>query len=123
MDDLIARLEAATGPDRELDVVIDMAQLNLRGDPATPVYYDGYDKGNWRDTVGLLRTSPAYTASIDAALTLVPEGWTRDVDATAPEMGIAVALHGPNEKRVVGDHENEPIATCIAALKARENKP
>jgi hypothetical protein len=48
--DLSCRVEAATGPDRELDALIN-------------------------DIAGRHPTMPAYTASLDAAITLVPEGW------------------------------------------------
>lgn len=56
MNDLITRLEHAYGPDRELDRAIHIRD-GLLG-------------------VGMYGDHPRYTASIDAALTLVPEGWT-----------------------------------------------
>jgi hypothetical protein len=55
--ELIAALEKATGPDRELDAAIFWSQVP-----------DGVE-------VAMASPIPAYTASIDAALTLVPEGY------------------------------------------------
>jgi hypothetical protein len=62
------------------------------------------------------------TASLDAAMSLVPEGWTRDVDATLPEAGIAVRLYKRgSEVIVMGDSQSEPCATVAAALRALAN--
>lgn len=98
MSDLIERLEKATGPDRQLDAAISEA---LTGIPEKIAF----EHPNF--------VPPRYTASIDAALTLVPgsmvslrfqrtgQTWGcylngRDTNATAPA-----------------------IALCIAALRAR----
>ena len=128
-DELIAALEKATGPDRELDceialavdggeIVWKMANYTMESHPARRYASSDHVGGYGNAPV------PQYTASIDAALTLVPEGWTRDVDATAPEMGIAVTLYepkgGPDGKRAIGDHASEAIAICLAALRATE---
>lgn len=82
---LIARAETATGPDAELDANI-MAALFLREDwhigtmeededgrwqpVKQPVWVDP-ETGRWVGTHAL-----PYTASLDAALSLVPEGWS-----------------------------------------------
>lgn len=58
---LIARCEAAEGPDRELDLAI---ELHLEGAGYA------YPADNWQKDVS------AYTASLDAAMSLVPEGWS-----------------------------------------------
>lgn len=73
MKDLIERLEKATGPDRQLDADI----LNTCG-------HQALDRGprigwEWRrDGKGIWSRMPSPTASIDAALTLLPDGyaWT-----------------------------------------------
>lgn len=57
MTSLIERIEAAMGPCRELD-----AEIACRVKP-------------WREMCSLLVKMPPYTSSIDAALTLVPDGW------------------------------------------------
>lgn len=97
MDDLIKRLREATEASRELDMEI----AKLAGVPYGPY------------------KAPRYTASLDAAMTLIPKGWTRDVDATAPECGIDVTLHGKGSVLNRATHDSEPIATCIAALLSR----
>jgi len=87
LEDIIARLEAAVGPDRESDNHIALALgwtfTKMKGDahpywrkPGTVYYFERH-------------TVPHYTASIDAALTLVPEGGSLHglYQRTMPEMG------------------------------------
>lgn len=122
MSYLIKRLEAATGPDRELDARI---WCEVSGE-IFDYFEDGFlnfrrkDGGFWIRPAGPDTGIPAYTASIDAALTLVPEGW-RSTD-----------VHQYNDdfwhwslwrvgKRVDGNHKTPAIAICIAALKVRED--
>jgi hypothetical protein len=122
---VIERLEKAAGPDRELDVAIVYALYPDIGQ------YDGLCVGDppifWHEPYRK-QPCPQFTASIDAALTLVPEGWVRFVDATLPEAGIRVELSGrfstapydgDDDRAVFADHKIEAIATCIAALRAR----
>jgi hypothetical protein len=132
MNDLIAKLEAASGPSRELDVAIYVASgefdreqgLWLKNEKLLHVMRDPepFDPTPEENAEALKSTCRPYSSSLDAAMTLVPEGWTRDVDATAPECGIDVRLHAPDlrsETTVRGTHDSEPIATCIACLRAR----
>ena len=124
IDALIADLEAATGPRRELDARIRVAT----GHPAH------------RDVASCLccRCSPYYTASIDAALTLVPEGhahglsnlvvrrtptltgrpWSATVDLYSQLSDWRPAPKAP--WAVGGDGVTGAIALCIAALRARK---
>ncbi len=108
--DIIIRLEAATGPDRQLDNAIEGA-IDLPK-PTNPDELPGWP--------------PYYTASIDDALTLVPKGlrWyaadsddrsdDRPVAAAFPTVAVFSAIGIP---RSVG--ATPAIALCIAALKAR----
>jgi hypothetical protein len=72
---LAERVEAATGPERELD-----AEIGYIADWSKP----GHDRIRYlRDTarnsfadIGRFTEVPDYTASLDAAMSLVPEGWT-----------------------------------------------
>ena len=119
MKDLIKRLEAATGPDRQLDNAIEEA-IDLPK-PTNPDDLPGYP--------------PHFTASIDAAITLVPEDsheWReyspviwggrrpaarinyRQRDAEA-ESGWAYGSLNDSEVRGA----TPALALCIAALKAR----
>jgi len=75
--ELASRVEAGEEPDRELDVRISLA---LSGTPYSDS--DVIDMLAIRDEptgYGVYRPAdeyvPAYTASLDAAMTLVPEGW------------------------------------------------
>lgn len=89
--DLIARLEKLSGPDRELDALIWLRIPKIvTNDPV-----------------------PAYTASIDAALTLVEEGSTWDLCFDE----FMLACVGPGDTASRG--ATPAIALCIAALKAR----
>lgn len=119
LGELAERLEKASGPDQEIDGAICLALgwtlQKMKGDsrpyyrkPGVTLYY-------------MRSEPPAYTTSIDAALTLVPEGWTWDVDATAPELGIDWTLHAPSKhgRRITGTSEHAAIALCIASLRAR----
>ena len=77
MQELIARLEAATGPSRELDAEIWCAAnskkfLRFDGMAMTRgnVFFHERDDG----TAKIECSHPRYSSSLDAALTLVPEG-------------------------------------------------
>lgn len=117
MDDIIARLEKATGPDRELDgdisEAIGFSPVDYRrGEPrwASMYWFQLSDRVDpW--------PCPPYTASIDAALTLVPEGADWNVGANPPSADIA-----HRAERWMTDEcfsATPAIALCIAALKAR----
>lgn len=106
MTSLITRLEAATGPDRELDLDIHVA---IWGD------------NNLR-ALGI-DTAPNYTASLDTARSLVPEGWswfTGEFSKRVNHPAQAQLLNGsadPKEHRAYA--ATPAIALTIAALKAR----
>ena len=77
---LLANLEAATGPSRELDAAIAVAifraapGMDLRAEAAGEDCEAGtywLVGPSWRS----LTTSQRYSESLDAAMTLVPEGW------------------------------------------------
>ena len=95
--ELIAALEAATGPNYALECQISVAV----GAPG-----DGAPK--------------PYTASIDAALTLVPEGWIWDVSSSGCAWIMRDGDSVCDSQIVISGIENPIIALCIAALKARE---
>lgn len=71
---LIARVEAATGPDREIDGEVLCA---VRGIPF--VRWDGAGLV-WQDDFGIRHTDadhvPRVTESVDAVLAIVPEGYS-----------------------------------------------
>lgn len=100
--ELIERLEKATGHQRCFDAAIWEV---VKG---TPAALGGQDP---------LRFPPEYTASIDAALTLVPP-WSWRV-GNLPS-GRAFADLGTQASLQCVEGVTPAIALCIAALKARE---
>lgn len=111
--DLIERLEKASGPDRALDNDIwALLDQPLPDDPVDcPLHY---------------------TASIDAALTVIPAGWWPDIELL-PGANPTVTLWNKGSRfyaspefsvdncNLDGDWlgASAPIAICIAAIKAR----
>ena len=120
--DLIARLEKATGPDRELDGDI-CAALGLHPDgwrrgvkeaSADAIWFDDRTRRSW--------SASAFTSSIDAAMSLVPEGWNRRASETDKHWWWAELREGyeTSYNRVeIGQSPSLPVSICIAALKAR----
>lgn len=108
LDDVIAKLEAASEGSRELDEAIGEALLN--GRERNPKPY-----GAWAELVS------EYTTSLDAALTLVPEGWkTYAVDGPAIDHdGLWTWMLVAGERGTHGTSHCPTLALCIAALKAR----
>lgn len=126
--ELAERVEAATGPDRELDKAI--AEHALGWQP--PVKngscgpnYSGRGAYEWHDAAGEANGFyvPSYTASLDAAMSLVPEGWwvtlTTDGGARASlhNHEWLMAAHGRNPAR--GMAATPALALTAAALRAR----
>lgn len=109
MQDLIERLEKATGADRELDK--DIYVLTTGGDPSE-------HRINWQYAQFL----PRFTESMDAALTLVPEGWWWVLKLAPHRKGAFAELHSHKiggGELAISDGTTPAIALCIAALKAR----
>lgn len=113
MDDLIARLEKATEGSRELDSQI-----------AQNLWTQQFGKCRPKD----LRI-PTYTTSIDAAMTLVPEGvegevrWWKGADGNTY---ARACIDADLTSDVLPLYESATVrspalALCIAALKARES--
>lgn len=103
MQELIERLEKATGPSRELDLAIDHAT----GERGT-----GYEP-------------PNYTASIDTALMLVPEPTVEGDKGRVVEarFDFGRGRHFANVNYdFVGWGCSPAIALCIAALNARRSR-
>lgn len=108
---LAERCEQATGPDRELDYAIADAALGS----IKPPFRRGYCE--------------RYTASLDAAMTLVPEEtrWPWNVTiATAyrsvsviPNHGDSYGVNDPFCGHSRGKAATVPLAICAAALRAR----
>ena len=117
IQDLIERLEKATGPDRELDEDIAHA-VGVR----SVMQWDHEACGGDGSFEHMF---PRYTYSIDAALTLVPEGWEWRIDGGyLPDRHYACVMNMGlvSEPQFTVDKtpSTPAIALCIAALKARQ---
>ena len=138
IDELIAALEKATGPSRESEIAI----LTLIG--LTPKQ-EAHCKEWCRQEDGrtdltkeryIAAWAPPYTRSLDAALTLVPEGFTVEIQmwpghpSTVTILGTRWEPFGEKREMAHVHHSVDgrweasaatpATAVCIAALKARK---
>ncbi len=114
LPELIAKLEAATEGSRELDVAIYAFDRPVPAVELEPRHQHNFD----------LMKAPRYTTSIDAALTLVPEGWAYQLNMLfEPNCRQEAIVWTPSNLSPVSGAHTMPLALCIAALKAREHRP
>lgn len=113
---IIDRLRAATGPDRELDQAIAIWHRNAICVPGKP------------RVIAVANCKP-YTASLDAALTLVDDDclamWRELWDGGGKSGAACVTRYSSAPARMwlrdySGDGATPAIALCIAALLARQ---
>lgn len=131
MKELIEQLEKCSGPDRAIDAAI---HWTVNRAQAETVYWNaacGLPKNLPADFIpsglgamAVMLASPAFTRSIDAALTLVPQGWTWSLThAFAIDAYLTFhkegSLRGVENEVEVHDAQSAPLALCIASLKAR----
>lgn len=110
---LAKRVEAATGPDRLTDAEI-YVDLDAKLENLDALAING-EVGSW---------VPAYTASLDAAMTLVPGGWDWST-GTGRQRGWATlglpsaSPFGSSDDEVCCDDAATPaLALCAASLRA-----
>ena len=129
--ELIRRLEATREGSRELDALVCEAIINVPMGGDNPCLWgpapDGH-RGAIAEMEVLGRVQP-YTASVDAALGLVPEGWAWQVGAVYRDRRAApvirAAVFNDRTGMVLASEcceakaHTAPIALCIAALRAR----
>jgi hypothetical protein len=111
---LIARLEAATEGDETLDH--DVARAVGWREQIDKVDGARY----WTNPSGIWSFPPRFTRSVDAAMSLVPEGWgIEDAFKSAGDGSCSWNLYG--EDRFERAHHNSSfsLALVIAALKSR----
>lgn len=116
---LAERVEALSGPDREVDSEID--RLTFRGPfedrlcgcmgnclPGHPAYD------------GACVSVPHYTASLDAAMTLVPEGWHSSINTTegAKLRGSAAVRDRDGGPSFTSAASTPALALCAASLRS-----
>lgn len=126
MDDLIKRLEKAEDGSRELDAEIWQSSGTMPEGLEDVGYFPDPAKGCME---GSIYAAPHYTTSLDAALTLVPEGW--EIQLFKKLNGSKCRLKRVVDYYLVAPMENSEweedrlvttsaLALCIAALKARD---
>ena len=115
LNELADRCEAATGPDRELDRDIALS-LELYDDPEDLGCFEDEAEAVVRGG-GQTWAPLAYTSSIDAALTLVPEGAALELHVRS---GFTSVYLWPDEREdgIRGNARTLPLALCAAALRA-----
>lgn len=116
---LAAQIEAADGPSRTLDaqiiVLIDWKWSDYEEGEISPKMVADRHGIEWlvermgRSGASIWRNLPTFTASIDAALTLAPEGWSP----------VSILLDAINDNCRDNWLEALPRFICAAALKAR----
>lgn len=104
--DLAARVEAASGPDREIDKAVQRAT----GDGSGNHWFKNHLGEHTTDDL-----APAYTASLDAAMILVPEGWTC---WSLRSERIGTGVDG-QEQRELAFAATPALALTAACLRAR----
>jgi hypothetical protein len=121
---LAARIEAATGPDRELDadiaVFVDGGEIVWLTANGTMEQYPAR-KYQSRNHVGGFGKSPvpAYTASLDAAMMLADNLEDAAVTVTRYATGKGLAqIDFPNGRQVFGNAATPALALAAAAIRA-----
>ena len=103
LNTLADRIESLTGPSREVD-------LEIHNSPFPPSLH-----------YRLSANTPAFTASLDAAMALVPEGCARHIEWCEGHIEAAVFLpDSPNLRH--GYAATAALALCAAALRARSKQ-
>lgn len=126
MEKLIAELEAATEGSRELDGriwwLVDRASANRmywnaatgKPQPLPNEIPDGLGK------FAVQNLAPRYSDSLDAALTLVPEGWHIQMTGKQGSSGWGICLTSGQLREKIGLAPTPSLTLCIAALRARQ---
>lgn len=116
---LAERVEALTGPDREVDAEIFLLQwpgYHIQTD--CEPFPDEVQPGRIQEAGGFgYRTAPSYTAALDAAMSLVPEGW--DVDIEVRQSFAHVFMENDEALEAEANNAATPaLALTAAALRA-----
>ena len=112
--ELANRVEQASGPDRELDAAVWLHLPEQEGH----AWKHGGDKFAHARQIAGVAFVPRYTASLDAAMTLVPKGLWAEGSLSSPGQ---LEVHGPCTYDPLGKGwaATPALALCAAALKAR----
>lgn len=130
--ELINELNEGTDASRLIDARISVILANQSADESglffkIPHKSDGCAHGTfWRvnRSGSSLHTAPAFTTSIEAALTLVPDGWHSQLNCRPDQPSVALkewptpCRRIPTDKPFVLAGGTVPLALCAAALQA-----
>ncbi len=133
---IIARLEAAEAGGREFDAAIgaacrvlpDSRESWMEHEDWGFAPYSEYKLGqvaltHFDGRVGAHWAAPHFTTSIDAALTLVPEGWIWTLAMVGGRAEARLLAGDTISKCELAYAPTPALALCIAALKARQPPP
>jgi hypothetical protein len=113
-DELLAlaeRVEALTGPDRGIDTWIENHLGLARFEPAHP--FRSHCDGDTR------KEPKPYSASLDAAMSLVPEGWVSVHGWDYPNIATRVIfMDDDGDRQFRGRAATPALALTAAALRA-----
>jgi hypothetical protein len=117
MDDLIARLARATGPDQELDEAI---WRKFGGSVILVKEAGGYEHRRWMDSenVRWAEKLTDFTGSMDCAMQLMPGSIDWELKTARHRAGYIATLFD-RQTTFMADAKTPAIALCIAALRAR----
>jgi hypothetical protein len=133
--EILARLETATGPDREIDCMIGHA-IDFKVEGMSFRQYADRRKQDWATIAEicapglgavLVRYLPTYTASLDAVVALIESelpGWWWQVRSLAGGKFTAAAAESPRpERQGKGSFGlTPPLALLTAAIRALADK-
>lgn len=127
LSELLERVKAATGPDRDLDAAIGKAlgaEFKARN-----VHRRGHYIGGKPVLLRVAEDYPRFTASVDATLALVERclpGWRYDIHSPrfgTPFEGVLMDGDSASRRIVVGHAPTAPLAILSALLQAIGEQP
>ena len=129
MLELAERCEKATGPEKQVDweypLDADIFET-VKGPLWDKLYHQGALPCGAPDETCreyARQRAPRYTASIDAAMTLVPEGWVESYQRRFDGRTTATCYRGGSGTLVDAEAATSALALCAAALRARAHLP
>lgn len=135
--ELAERVENLDGPCRETDAeiaIIVRCRSTLKGTPVESWFWDNFNEWqaskagrvyalNNRGERGVWFDIPKYTASIDAAMTLVPKGAEIQLTDIYGVAAATVGCNTPEPEHAWHKGGILALALCAAALRARGTSP
>jgi hypothetical protein len=120
---LAERCEKATGPDRELDAEIAEAVGAKHGRET------GWCNSENGDYYVIDECAASYTASLDAAMTLVPEGWETSIYIGGENANVQMETPAMRDEwfdegggPIDGTAPTPALVLCAAALRAQNEQ-